>query len=298
MSFAHLAAAGLSDTGRVRSNNEDALVCLPECGVFAVADGMGGAAAGEVASGMVVAAVQGAFDGNAAAAEGPLVRERRLTAAVNHASRNIRDYADSALLTGTGTTAVFLLFDPWDPAKARVLHAGDSRTYLFRDGKLQCLTTDHSVAAAAGVRDEKDLPVIFRGVLTRAVGLERETPLDAAGVDVRPDDLFLLCSDGLYKMLKDKEITKILRKGAELPPAALAAALVAAANDAGGKDNVSAVIVRVPAELPPPAAPSDAERAADAAPPPDPAAANDPATPDTATPPTDEYHDREPASPM
>ena len=150
------------------------------------------------------------------------------------------------------TTAVVLLFDAWHPGQGVCLHAGDSRVYLYRGDRFKQVTRDHSVAAAAGVSEEKSLPAFFRGVVTRAVGLDEHVDLEITPVEVHPGDLFLLCSDGLTKMVTDAALAKLLKKQlgvADLD--GLAQHLVDAANTAGGEDNVSVVLVRVAAALPP-----------------------------------------------
>ncbi len=292
MTFAHLQVAALTDVGRVRDGNEDAYLCRPAAGLFLLADGMGGAAAGEVASALVVEQVGEAFAASVDA--GPATRVRRLLAAVNQASAAIRHYADQAGLVGTGTTVATLLFDPWHPGQAMVLAAGDSRVYRWRRGKLERLTNDHTVAAAAGVDDERELPPSFRGVLTRAAGIEPTVALETRSLDVYPQDIFLLCSDGLTRMIPDKLVGKLIAKHRNAELDELARQLVAAANAAGGLDNVTTILVRVAPTLPTAHQPTPAESLADqptaAAAEADPHA--DPPTPPTATPPTDPFHNR------
>ena len=169
ITFQHLQAAALSDLGLVRKNNEDRFFADPENGVFLVADGMGGAEAGEMASEMVKNAVA------EVCLEKPpeeAVQTQALIDAVNQASAKIKRFAASAGFTGTGSTVCLLVFDPVNPNRAWTLNAGDSRIYRFHKKSLQQLTTDHTVATAAGVADAKALPAAFRGVLTRAAGLE------------------------------------------------------------------------------------------------------------------------------
>ena len=251
--FPYLTAAVLSDVGCRRENNEDAAVSLPECGVFAVADGMGGAAAGEsrqpfhrrghprclhpVAGRAVRADRRGV--GTAA------VR------AVNDASQAIKAYAAAHDLAGSGTTVVVLAFDRVTPARACVLHAGDSRAYRFRDGLLSQLTADHSLAAAAGVTEEESLPMRFRGVITRAVGLAPDVELERTALAVRPNDLYLLCTDGLSKMVPDPQLAALLTRASGRSLEELAQVLIDHALQAGGEDNVSVLLVRVADRLPP-----------------------------------------------
>ncbi len=300
MPFDYLHTAAATDVGQRRQNNEDAILALPHQGVFLVADGMGGAEAGEVASRMVREAVEQAF---AAQVDGPGARARRLIAAVNGASARIRQFADAAGFVGTGSTVSLMLFDPWTHNRALTLTAGDSRIYRLRQGTLELLSRDHTVAAAAGVEDPKLLPAAFRGVLTRAAGLEDSVSLDISEVHILPKDLFLVCSDGLNGMLADKNLTKILKKIRKQSLEEVAAALIAAANDAGGKDNITVVLIQIDNQLPANHEPTpdeirndreedDDDDASDAAQQRASANPNDPPTPDTATPPTDEYHNK------
>lgn len=251
--FAYLRSAGVSDTGLKRKSNEDSLLLLPECGLFCVADGMGGTRGGAVASKAVVDSLEQTFR---AAPEAPhavtaLAGSRLATRALNQASSWIRERAEEMGLSGTGSTVVVMLFDRVTPAEAVLLHAGDSRAYRFRGNRLEQLTRDHSVAEAAGVDDEDKLPAMFRGVITRAVGLEHMVELEETAVSIGRGDVYLICSDGLSKMVSDRNITRIMKKslGGGLDEAAQQ--LIDAALKAGGSDNVSVVLVEVADELPP-----------------------------------------------
>jgi len=257
MNFPHLESAERTDTGRRRHNNEDAVLRLPEHGLFCVADGMGGAAAGELASHAVVNALRRGFQEVTPAAPpaypGLDSRIGLASRLLDEASRWIRERAEEMGVSGTGTTVVSLLFDAWQPGRGVCLHAGDSRAYLYREGRVKQLTRDHSVAAAAGISDEKSLPAFFRGVVTRAVGLDPHVDLEVTPFDVHPNDLYLLCSDGLTKMLSDADIAKMIKK--QLAVAGLEGMtmrLVDAANEAGGEDNVSVILVQVGPALPAP----------------------------------------------
>lgn len=241
MNFSHLTAAALSDLGRKRKANEDAILVLPEAGIFCVADGMGGAAGGELASRWTVDAVRSAFSAGGESAQ----KKARLHRALNEASRRIKAMADEQSIVGAGTTAVVLLFDDFQPDQAAILHAGDSRAYRFREGLMECLTADHSLAASAGLEHDGSLPSIFRGVITRAIGLDDTVELDEAVVQVKEGDCYLLCSDGLTKMLADGDIRNLVYATPPPDPARLAAALVDEANRVGGEDNISVIVVRV-----------------------------------------------------
>lgn len=250
--FTYLASADLTDVGRRRKNNEDAVLRLPELGIFCVADGMGGVQGGEVASKATVDALREAFTASpdAAYAVTAAASARLVERAVNRASQWIKARSDERGTPGTGSTVVTLVFDRVTPSRAAILHAGDSRAYRYRADKLAQMTKDHSVAAAAGLADDKTLPAMFRGVITRAVGLESTVQLEETATDVHPGDLFLLCSDGLDKMVNDKNLHKLLRKHRDDDAQALARVLLDEALRAGGEDNVSVVVVRVAAELP------------------------------------------------
>lgn len=227
--------ASASHTGRVRSNNEDAVFppvsgANEEVSLFIVADGMGGHVAGEVASRI---AVDTAIDIVGSPAD-------RVTGA-NHAL--LLEVADKPELAGMGTTMTLL---EMTDGVARIAHVGDSRAYLLRDGVLRQLTEDHTVAAeyvAAGkLSPEEAQHHPQRNMITRALGLTQNLMVDELDEPVRPGDRFLLCSDGVNSMLSDQEIADEL--AAETAEEA-AWALVEAANQAGGNDNITAVVVDV-----------------------------------------------------
>ena len=250
--FPYLVSADLTDVGHRRKNNEDSVLRLPEQGVFCVADGMGGVQGGEVASKATVEALKEAYT---AWPEAPFAVTMEAGAqvvgrALNRASQWIKARGAERGLAGTGSTVVVLVFDRVTPSQAMILHAGDSRVYRYREDKLEQLSADHSVAAAAGLPDDKNLPAMFRGVITRAVGLENGVVLEKTPVDVMARDLFLLCSDGLNKMVSDKALHKVLRKHRDDDIQVLARVLINEALKAGGEDNVSVVLVRVAVNLP------------------------------------------------
>ena len=250
--FAYLSSVELTDIGRRRKNNEDSMVSLPGTGVFCVADGMGGVHGGEVASKAIVDSLRNVFL-NPSDAALPLtadVSAKMFERALNEASSWIRERADGLGISGTGSTAVGLVFDGVTPSRGIALHAGDSRAYRLRDDTLAQLTTDHSVAAAAGLPDDSTLPFMFRGVITRAVGLDRTVVLEATPFDVMPGDIFLLCSDGLDKMLSDRRIQKIMRKHQADPLEQMAKCLIDEALYEGGDDNVTVIVIRVAPEVP------------------------------------------------
>lgn len=251
MDFSHLTSAALSDIGRKRNNNEDAILQMSQAGVFGVADGMGGAAGGELASCWTMEAVQHAFENSAATPR----KTARVRGALNDASRRIKTMAADRGILGAGTTAIVLFFDDYQPDLATILHAGDSRAYRIRDGLLERLTLDHSLATSAGLSHDSFLPSMFRGVITRAVGLDNTIELDEGVIHVKTGDCYLLCSDGLTKMISDSDIQNLIHKTSDSDLARLAAAFVDAANRAGGEDNISVILIRVgtlPAPVPRP----------------------------------------------
>jgi protein phosphatase len=249
----------LSDVGRKRENNEDACLRLPSLGIYCVADGMGGVVGGDLASETVTTTLQAALTRLPPQAISRLSdRVAVVKAAVNQASKWIRDFATEKVIGQMGTTVVALVFDPRNPSRAVSLHAGDSRLYRYQSGRLELLTADHTTAAALAAKlgcSEASLPVKVQNELTRAVGLGERVELDQTHLKVHSGDLFLLCSDGLTRMVPDQTISKVLREGAEEPAVRVARALVDRANEAGGKDNITVVLVRVgdigePAESP------------------------------------------------
>lgn len=239
--FEHVRAAVVTDIGRRRKNNEDTAWAMAESGLFGVADGVGGAEGGELVSQRLREHLQ-----SLAVTDGFLQGEfsARL-ALVRRAVREVREWTRTASeergVRGMASTLVLLVCDPRRPRRARVLHAGDSRAYLLRAGTLRQLTRDHSVAEASG-RAEDTLPKMFRGVITRAVNADLKQELEETRVEISAGDCFLLCSDGLTKMVKDESIRRLLMESEGQPLDARAALLIEQANLAGGVDNVSVVL--------------------------------------------------------
>ena len=242
-------AAGLTDTGRRRRQNEDAFVCDPP--LFAIADGMGGAQAGELASRLAAAAIE---EAGAAVADGEGV-----VGAVRAANARIfeRSLTDPAV-AGMGTTATVALVDE-QTGTMTLAHVGDSRAYRYRDGELEQLTTDHSLVAElvrTGRLTEAEAAVHpHRSVITRALGTEADVEVDTRTLELAAGDVVLLCSDGLSAMVRDDEIARLLESAGGDPYVA-AETLVQAANAAGGDDNVTVVLFEVvegsPRPPPPP----------------------------------------------
>jgi protein phosphatase len=225
--------ASRSDTGRQRSANEDSF--FVRAPIFVVADGMGGAQAGEVAS----KAAADAFDRDLPS--GP--PENFLRETIEAANRTIHELArDDPSRTGMGTTITAVVVDPGTEEVA-IGHVGDSRAYRLRGGKLERLTRDHSLVEEMRRKGQltdaqaEDHPQ--RSIITRALGPEPEVEVDVQTVPAGPGDVFLICSDGLTTMLGEEQIAKLLA-GASSMDAAVRA-LVDEANRAGGRDNITAL---------------------------------------------------------
>jgi PPM family protein phosphatase len=228
--------AGRTDVGRQRSANEDSLIVRPP--LFAVADGMGGAKAGEVASAVAVEAVETASESGEPA-------EAQLAGIVRDANRRIYDLAVAdESRRGMGTT---LTLAKVHDGEVSLAHVGDSRAYRMRDGELSQLTRDHSLVAelerSGQITPEAAEHHPQRSIITRALGPEPDVEVDTYTLAGRDGDLFLICSDGLTSMISDEEVTSILRSADSLDAAA--DALVRAANQSGGKDNITVILFRL-----------------------------------------------------
>lgn len=246
MRFAYLDSSELTDTGKQRRNNEDAALRLKERGVFCVADGMGGAADGEVASRAVIDAYEEAFSGRHSDGEPDFERTKLLIreAAVN-ANDWIRDQAENRGAAGMGSTLVVMAFDQIEAGRGIVMHAGDSRAYRLRGDTFTRLIRDHSLLSEAGIEDRESLGPMFRSMVTRAVGIRADVDLEETHVDIVENDLFLLCSDGLTTMVPDEEIGRILRENRNLDTDGLCRLLVNESNRRGGEDNITVLLIRV-----------------------------------------------------
>jgi protein phosphatase len=228
--------AGRTDVGRQRSANEDSLAIRPP--MFAVADGMGGAKAGEVASALAVEAVERAVDSNE-----PV--EAHLAGIVREANRRIYDLAVAdESHRGMGTT---LTLAKVHGDEISLAHVGDSRAYRMRDSELEQVTRDHSLVAelerSGQITAEAAEHHPQRSIITRALGPEPDVEVDTYTLAGRDGDVFLICSDGLTSMISNDEVTSILRSSRSLDEAA--DALIRAANQSGGKDNITVILFRL-----------------------------------------------------
>lgn len=246
-------AWGKTDIGRKRAHNEDALCVVPELGLYMVCDGMGGHAAGEVASAKAVEVVEREIAKNGVVLEDfkrkdtPATREKLqalVERSVQRACHEIHSLANSdAGKAGMGTTLSMLLVTG---DKGVMGHVGDSRLYLHRDGRLHQLSEDHSYLAemlkSGKMSKDEAKRSQFGNVITRAVGIQQSVQVDTLLFDLLPGDTCLLCSDGLHGYTPDnEELGTILgRKDGQAIPDAL----VALANERGGKDNITALVIR------------------------------------------------------
>ena len=245
---------GISDVGRKREANEDCFAAVPEDSLFVVADGMGGHAAGEVASGLAVAAISEFISSTRRDTEvtwpydydvNMSVNSNRLRTAIRLANQRILDtIAHRKELEGMGTTLVGAIVTG---GTACVGHVGDSRAYLIRDSKITQITSDHS-----WVNEQVKLGFLtksdagrhpFRNVVTRALGSKEDVVVDVSEQPVLPGDFLLLCSDGLNTMLDDETIVRTIQQNDDVKAAA--DALIAGANAHGGEDNITVILIKV-----------------------------------------------------
>jgi protein phosphatase len=240
----HITCAGRSDVGIIRSGNEDNYLMVPDRGIFIVADGMGGHAAGEVASEMAVRHIARELGslkglGDEEVAERMRMAIRTANGAIFQRTLTEHDKR------GMGTTvSALVLYD----ARFLIGQVGDSRAYLLREGKLTQVTKDHSYVQeqvdAGYLTPEQARTHPYSNVITRCVGANSDVSPDVYVGSVKPKDLFLLASDGLTGMLEDPELHEILKSEAGLPQEQVDQ-LINEANRHGGLDNITAILVRI-----------------------------------------------------
>lgn len=250
-------AAGLSDVGLQREHNEDSFIVLSEHDLFVVADGMGGHRAGDVASKLATETISEFFRSTANEdVTWPFhfdtnlsEEENRLLTGIRVANRQIFERSSrSRECHGMGTTVVGAMFSP-RKRRMYIGHVGDSRCYRVRNGAIQCLTRDHSLIndyllAMPDLTEEQrsELP---KNVITRALGMHDQVVVDLQHDDPRSGDVYVLCSDGLSGMVEDAEILQLVRDSHDIGE--MCAALIAKANEHGGEDNVTAVVIKIEA---------------------------------------------------
>jgi len=242
-------SAGKTDTGKTRKNNEDSYLVDEGLGLYAVADGIGGHEGGEVASRMAIEGLSQIVRERCSAADHGISAEcdpagTELSRAFTLVNGTIRQAAaENPALLHMGTTLTALLFRE---TTAHLAHVGDSRAYRLRAGVLTQVTADHTVIAdqvrAGLLTPEQAQKSPYRHVITRALGIDQELIADLQVLEARPDDTFLLCTDGLTEMVDDAEIRKILSSAS---PQEAAERLVREANGRGGVDNITVVVVQI-----------------------------------------------------
>ena len=237
-------ASGLTDVGRERDHNEDTFLVDEELGLFIVADGMGGHLAGEVASALardtIAESVKHATTGEEA---GKAPRLASLDAAIRLANqRVVREGQANRKQKGMGTTVVAMITDG---DAVGIAHAGDSRCYRLREGALKRMTRDHSLIEELGGDDPAVMAALasYSNVITRALGTAADTAPDVRREAAQVGDIFLICSDGLCGPVDDAAMERLLTEGGTLPE--LCTKLIGEANERGGPDNISVVLVRV-----------------------------------------------------
>lgn len=248
-------AAGITDVGLQRDHNEDSFAIVGEHALFIVADGMGGHRAGDVASKLATDAIVDFF--RAAVGEDftwPFHFDSRLTDEENRLLTGIRlanrqiieRSARSRECHGMGTTVVGALFNA-KTGKMYIGHVGDSRAYRVRGGQIEQMTRDHSLVndylLAMPELTEEQRSELPKNVITRALGMQEHVAVDLQGDDSRPGDAYILCSDGLSGMIEDLEILEVIQQSTDLNDACRR--LVAMANEHGGEDNITALVVRI-----------------------------------------------------
>jgi protein phosphatase len=246
---------GITDVGLQRDHNEDTFAVLPEHELFIVADGMGGHRAGDVASRLASESISDFFQRTAGEEvtwpfhfdSGLSESENRLLTAIRLANRQIYEHSlKSHDLRGMGTTVVGALFNP-ETRKMYVGHVGDSRAYVIREGRISQLTRDHSLVNDY-LKVMPDMPEdqrseLPKNVITRALGMQDSVEVDLLAHDAQLGDTFVLCSDGLSGMISDAEILQVAGQNTDLGVACRR--LAALANEHGGEDNITAVVVRI-----------------------------------------------------
>jgi protein phosphatase len=238
---------GRTETGQIRRTNQDVFAAINSCNFWIVADGMGGHPAGDVAAHLAVdAATQRAKGVLAAKDLAPEVQRQHLTDTITAANRAIHEKVrEEPGLKGMGTTVVAMTITPTSPATAYIAHLGDSRAYRFHAGSLTQLTRDHTLVAVllerGLINDATARAYPDRHVLAKGLGMGLDMTPDVTSTPLTDDDVLLLCSDGLTKMLDDADIASVLGR-AQRNPRRACHDLVEEALSRGGEDNVTVIV--------------------------------------------------------
>ena len=249
--FNYIESVAFSDTGLVRTNNEDSFDCLAGDGCFFVSDGMGGGDSGEIASQFVTESITDSVSNSKN--DSPGSRKYAVQQAIHRANNQIQHYSQSHGFHQMGATIVLLLFDSWEPGQALICHVGDSRVYRMRKNKLEQLTTDHTIGAELAERtSQKNFSShqnnAVSHILTRAVGTSANVIPEWQNVEVFPEDIFLICSDGVSTMLADDQISAIINSSSQLTE--ICSNLSEAIRRAGANDNYTFILCRILPDLP------------------------------------------------
>jgi serine/threonine protein phosphatase PrpC len=252
-----LVAHGLTDVGRHREHNEDHFLVHPPLDLYVVCDGMGGNQAGEVASALATTSLENFFHATTTGSLPETVPDEpslapgahRLAAGIRKANADVFEISSTRREhKGMGSTLVAMHVSR-ATAEVHIAHVGDSRCYRIRSGQIQQLTRDHSLIGDALVWNpnlsEQEIAKLPRNIISRALGLRRAVEVDVKTEAAVPGDIYLLCSDGLSGMMKDAEILETIVLCEDLESAC--ESLIALANDAGGSDNITALLVRIEA---------------------------------------------------
>jgi len=253
-----IVSCGITDIGRKRQRNEDSYLVNDKLRLYVVADGMGGHAGGEFASRIAVSTVEEILKGEDRAKagvpedtyldspppKGDTHPQSRLKDAINRAgSMIVRRATEEPELRGMGTTATVMLFSK---DKAYIAHVGDSRAYCVREGKITQITEDHSLVheqlKSGLITEEEAKTHQLKNIITRSVGVQEDVEVDTVVWKVLPQDAYLLCSDGLTNMVGDQELEEIVNAG---EPEQAARRLVDRANEQGGDDNITLILLKV-----------------------------------------------------
>lgn len=234
-------AAASTDTGLLRKGNEDAFEMDMDGGAFVICDGMGGAAAGEVASKLAAHSFMAAINASGKP------DEQKIRDAVRNADDAVRQAAQlDPSRRGMGTTLVALVVEK-DAKLAFLVHAGDSRCYRFREDHLEQMTADHSFVEeqvrSGQITPEEAQRSPLRNVITRAIGSSEPTEADIMEIDLSSGDIYLLCSDGLNREVSDETLRDVLKKERNLSSAC--SELIQEAISEGGRDNITCMLVRI-----------------------------------------------------
>jgi protein phosphatase len=235
-------ASGLSDVGRSRNHNEDFFEIAADGRLCVVADGMGGHGHGDLASRIAVDAIRGCVESGSSEPSSGLLQQ-----AIHRAHEMLLERVESDEdLLGMGTTAVVMLLED---SKAVVAHVGDSRAYRLRGGELEQLTEDHSwvneQVRAGFLSQDQARSHPLKNVVTRALGGDSEIQVDVVDLETEPEDLYLLCTDGLTTMLRDEEIRDHLSEYGERSLEEVCRGLVGEANERGGLDNITVIVLAI-----------------------------------------------------